>query len=140
MRGYFLTNMYLSPIQCGIQSAHCIHEMFVTYATCNLAPDARSILWSWAEEHKTMIVLNGGTSDDLQEVFDFLMRGPGGYPYEKFYEPGIDGALTCVGVILNEHMINLIGWERDDGTNVDPLTCTKYERELAERLAHLPLA
>ena len=110
MRGYFLTNMYLSPIQCGIQAAHCMHDMFVTYnRNQNMGYSfATELLWTWAKDHKTMIVLNGGTSDDLREVFDFMMKNEDihqDYPFEQFREPGIDGGLTCVGVVLNQRMI-----------------------------------
>ena len=104
MRGYFLTNMYLSPIQCGIQAAHCMHDMFVTYKRFN--NEASDKLWTWAEHHKTMIVLNGGTDEDLQAVYDFMMKNIEDYPFELFHEPGIGNALTCVGVVFNEHMID----------------------------------
>ncbi len=56
MRGYFLTNMYLSSIQHGIQAAHCLQEINNNFP-------GNEILTDWAENHKTMYVLNGGTSE-----------------------------------------------------------------------------
>ncbi len=125
MRGYFLTNMYLSPIQCGIQSAHCMHDMFVTYSRARTHWDfASELLWTWAKDHKTMIVLNGGTSDDLREIFDFMMQNIEEYPFEQFREPGIDGALTCIGVVFNERMIEGMKYVRENPHNE---TCCVYK-------------
>lgn len=120
MRAYFLTNMYLSPIQRGIQSAHCLHDMFVTYGRDE--GGATSLLWTWSSAHKTMIVLNGGTSEDLQELFDFLMNDRNDlfeYPFGNFHEPGIGGALTCVGIVLNQHMVDAINYARS-GEVINP--------------------
>jgi hypothetical protein len=106
--------MYLSPIQCGIQSAHCIHDMFNKYIP-EPSPDvhATSAAWNvlneWSREHKTMIVLNGGTSEDLNEVFQSLWAvGLVDLPFQAFYEPGIGDALTCVGVILTTRMVEAV--------------------------------
>ena len=142
MRGYFLTNMYLSPIQRGIQSAHCIHDMYETYLGTGRFQPGAELLHTWAQDHKTMIVLNGGTSDELQAMFDFLMRNIEDYPFEKFNEPGIGGALTCVGIILTQRMVELISWIRDDAILSDDVA-TGYsddERALATMLAYKPLA
>jgi hypothetical protein len=68
------------------------------------------ILQEWAAHHKTMIVLNGGTSEDLLYVFRFLLDRPElRLPFEKFNEPGIDNALTCIGVVLDENMMECMG-------------------------------
>lgn len=140
MRGYFLTNMYLSPIQRGIQAAHCMHDMFVTYSYHTTTP-AYDKLWEWAESHKTMIVLHGGTSEDLNDVFTLLMNNIEDYPFEKFHEPGIGGALTCVGVVLDERMLDLIKWTRgDNDVDIYVNNYTVAETALADLIARLPLA
>ena len=66
MRAYFFTNRYLSSIQHGIQTAHCVAELFVKYnheVFSNTVQDGQ--LYSWAENDKTIIVLNGGSNEDL---------------------------------------------------------------------------
>lgn len=142
MRGYFLTNMYLSPIQRGIQSAHCLHDMFVTYRPHSEQP-AADLLWKWAEHEKTMIVLNGGTSEELEEFFDFLMKHEEDYPFEKFQEPGIGNAITCVGIILSDRMVELVKHYRDNESgdlSHLPLYSHSTELVIAKRIASLPLA
>jgi hypothetical protein len=104
MRAYFFGNMYLSSIQQGIQAAHATHELFTKWNQPSLA---RSNLLEWAENHKTMILLNGGYAATIQELVDFLAeQGDHSvtYPYAPFYEEeaSLNGALTTVGVILPE--------------------------------------
>jgi hypothetical protein len=98
MRAYFFTNMYLSSIQHGIQSLHCLQEINTKYQ------NESSILTDWAENHKTVIVLNGGPSEKLHAIKHLFEDDNNTYPWGYFIEPSIDNALTCVGIILPESM------------------------------------
>jgi len=102
MRGYFWGNMYLSSIQQGIQSAHCLGDMFVKYQ--NSVDADIDILYDWAENHKTMILLNGGYSETLRVLLEMFNDKRNPYPFTSFNEgkDALDGALTCVGIILPE--------------------------------------
>ena len=104
MRAYFFVNMYLSSIQNGLQSAHCISEMFVKY--CNLVCNETSILLEWANNNKTIIILNGGYSENLQSIIQLLDTPSNLYPWATFNEgfDALNGALTCVGIILPHHI------------------------------------
>lgn len=102
MRAYFFGNMYLSSIQQGIQAAHATHDMFVAYRD---RPGAASdFLWEWATNHKTMILLNGGYAETIQELVDFFMLDGNPYPWSDFREEeaSLNGALTTVGIVLPE--------------------------------------
>lgn len=104
MRGYFWGNMYLSSIQQGIQSAHCMSEMFIKYQyTSSPHP---LILSDWASHHKTMILLNGGYSETLRTLLTMFRKDSNPYPFASFNEgqDALDGALTCVGIILPERI------------------------------------
>lgn len=110
MRAYFFGNLYLSSIQQGIQSAHCVAEMFTKYQYVNENVDNISQkcahLYNWANDHKTMILLNGGYSENLQIICDLFNDEFNSYPWASFHE-GVDalnGALTCVGIILPERV------------------------------------
>lgn len=100
-RFYSFTNMYLSSIQKGIQTAHAVSEMSKTVYPTNIANDAYS---NWAKFDKTIIVLNGGNQAMLQMLYDFAV--PFGkrfdLPVVKFHEDeqSLNGALTAVGIIL----------------------------------------
>jgi len=109
MRAYFFGNMYLSSIQQGIQAAHVTHELFNKYSTVSGA-DGLSILghsdtlFSWSLSHKTMILLNGGYSENLREIIALFDTPENPYPWAHFNEgeDSLDGALTSVGIVLPE--------------------------------------
>lgn len=115
MRAYFFGNMYLSSIQQGIQAAHVVAEMFVKYNNINRnmaeMPDYSSanckqwdILNHWAAEYKTMVLLNAGYGQEIHSLIEFFQRKENPLPWAYFHEgkDALDGALTCVGIILPE--------------------------------------
>lgn len=104
MRAYFFGNMYLSSIQQGIQSAHVVAEMFTIYNARHLDGTKVNSLYDWAENHKTMILLNAGYSTTIRELVNFFMNVENPYPWAKFNEgqDALDGALTCAGIVLPE--------------------------------------
>lgn len=103
LRLYTFCNFYLSSIQQGIQSAHVVHSLFIKYPAAEINP----ILWDWAENDKTMIVLNGGAHADisqgysLAESLSLTHRGVP-LPLEYFREDdySLGGILTCWGIVL----------------------------------------
>lgn len=103
MRAYFFGNMYLSSIQQGIQAAHVVHELFLKYPR-----SAENIqthhLYGWAENHKTMILLNGGYAEALEDLHAFFESPSNPYPFTWFHEEkaSLNGALTSVGIVLPE--------------------------------------
>lgn len=110
--------MYLSPIQLGIQTAHVVSELFVRY--CNPSSH-RVMLHNWAEEFKTIIVLNGGNQANLKEILLFLCEPDNPYPYTHFCEDeqSLNNALTCVGIVIPEYVyeaaseIRSLKWDID---------------------------
>lgn len=103
LRLYTFCNFYLSSIQQGIQSAHVVHSLFVKYPSF----ESNSILWDWAQNDKTMIVLNGGAFADINQSFlttsalnlnhhNVLL------PFERFSEDdySLGGIMTCWGIVL----------------------------------------
>jgi len=102
MRYYGFSNLYISSIQHGIQNAHTIADMFTKYQ--NSTDDDIDLLYDWAENHKTMILLNGGYSETLRGLLEMFNDKKNPYPFASFNEgeDALDGALTCVGIILPE--------------------------------------
>lgn len=105
MRFYGFGNYYLSSLQQGLQAAHCVADMFMKY---EYSEDdvllRRNVLLEWARQHKTMVLLNGGNSSELHDLYNFLNDYNNPYPYVRFYEDeqSLNCALTYVGVILPE--------------------------------------
>lgn len=122
MRLYTFTNMYLSPIQRGIQSAHVTHDLFVKYNE-HIDFEMNNILFDWAKNHKTMIVLNGGYSSTLFELIDLFDDPRNPYPFEKFHEAeeSLGGALTCVGIVLPEKIYEMSAMIRSDPALLEDL-------------------
>jgi hypothetical protein len=107
MRAYFFGNMYLSSIQQGIQALHCTSEMFVKYQLPpddSLMFDVSDHLYDWAREHKTVVLLNAGYSSTIRDIQAFMMDNDNHYPWAVFHEgdDALDGALTCLGIVLPE--------------------------------------
>jgi len=105
MRAYFFGNMYLSSIQQGIQAAHVVAEMFCRYnKSSNIL--ATNMLHDWARYHKTMILLNAGYSTSIRSLIDMFESADNPYPWAFFREgdDALDGALTCIGIILPEFL------------------------------------
>lgn len=103
LRLYTFCNFYLSSIQQGIQSAHVVHSLFVKYPTV----ESNSILWDWAQNDKTMIVLNGGAHDDIVQSFQAasalnLNHHNVLLPLESFSEDAysLGGIMTCWGIVV----------------------------------------
>jgi hypothetical protein len=111
MRAYFFGNMYLSSIQQGIQSQHCTADMFVRYQGEGVKKD---ILFDWATNHKTSILLNAGFSSEIRDLFQMFNSGTNPYPWEGFCEgeDALDSAMTCIGIILPERIYNLAAMVR----------------------------
>lgn len=100
MRAYFFGNYYLSAIQQGIQSTHCIVEIQqkyrVTSCSCILQYE------EWARKHKTVVLLNGGNQADLIDLYTFLQHSSNLFPFGFFKEDeqSLNSCVTCVGIIL----------------------------------------
>ncbi len=101
MKAYFLGNSILSDKQHGIQATHAMAGMFMKYPW---EVDGSDELFEWAADHKTIIMLNGGTSERLHNLRDFLNEENNPYPHSEFYESDgfADGLITSVCIILPE--------------------------------------
>lgn len=139
-RFYGFGNYYLSSLQQGLQSAHVIGELFVQNRN---DPAKEEIVYDWATNHKTMVLLNGGNSLMLQETFDFFtqLKEVGmPLPFAKFHEDAqsLGGALTYVGMIVPAHIYELASILRMS-TQV-PLEENTWEVTLARKLNEFRLA
>lgn len=103
-RMYCVVNQYIAGIHAGIQSAHAITEIFLDYS--QRRNKASNFLWDWADQDKTVIVLNGGYQSSLQGLCEKLKPLSGTYPWASFCEEqdALNGAMTAVAVVLPEYM------------------------------------
>ena len=111
MRAYFFTNFYLNTISQGIQPAHCIVDMMVHYNQNKPNSFATESLNEWARDHKTIICLNGGAHQDIEEIHqELILIGTClGLPVGSFSEDqySLGGIKTCCGIIVPAPIYNL---------------------------------
>ena len=114
-RFYSFTNMYVSSIQKGIQTAHAVSDMSVSLLTT----DQKAAYDTWALNDKTVIVLNGGNQAMLEVIHSLAIPfgKKHGLPVVKFHEDeqSLNGALTAVGIILSEVAYETAKSLRDGG-------------------------
>jgi hypothetical protein len=165
MRFYGFGNYYLSSLQQSLQAAHVISDISIqSYDSSRQrepgddnVQDARDFAnfeqyYEWARDHKTIVLLNGGNSKDLQELFDFIKAGDHEYPFAKFHEDeqSLGGALTSVGIILPAEIYDTAADDRRLGGMYDPRGSTirrqgrprlnDWQEELVVRLNRYGLA
>lgn len=103
MRLYSFVNYYLSPLQHGLQTAHCVSDMSVRYKH-NTAQHKAYL--DWASKHKTIIICNGGNSAMLEDLHLRLtdLCDEFELPVVKFYEDeqSLNSALTSVAAVMPE--------------------------------------
>ncbi len=133
MRFYAWGNMYLSSIQQGIQSLHCLSEMYVKYrhATNGRLQEVEE----WADHHKTVIVLNAGEMSALEDVLHMMGSDENPYAWSAWRESddALNGALTNVGVILPERMYKAAQEKKKYWRNWENRQkLTEWEIELAD--------
>jgi hypothetical protein len=101
MRLYSFVNYYLSPLQHGLQTAHCVSDMSRTY---KVNTRQAAVYNDWADNHKTIIICNGGNVAMLEDLYTRLIDPTDAFdlPLVKFYEDeqSLSGALTSVATIV----------------------------------------
>ena len=62
------------------------------------------VLYDWAENHKTMICLNGGNLQGLKDIESLFQSEQNIFPWATFYEDemSLGGILTNVCIVLPE--------------------------------------
>lgn len=119
MRCYHFGNFYLSSIQQGIQAAHAQMELFVKYREIcvdydNINPSIEEYeyqqqvddLYDWAENHKTMVCVNGGNLQGLKDIELLFQTDQNKFPWATFYEDemSLGSLLTNVCIVLPEYI------------------------------------
>lgn len=120
-RLYSFSNYYLSSLQKGLQTAHLVEELNLKYTLTgaigwrSLSNDFKTmynILQEWGKYHKTIIILNGGNSENLQSIYDNLLQlgNQLSLPVAKFNEDekSLNNALTCVGIVVPMNLMTYV--------------------------------
>lgn len=103
-RMYGLVPYNLSPIQQGIQFGHAVVEYGLKYFDTKEYKE-------WANECKTFIILNGGTTNNSEEYKGSLNKHADKIwelevPSARFHEPDLGNQLTAVVFLVPEQVYN----------------------------------
>jgi hypothetical protein len=104
LRMYGLVPYNISPIQQGIQFGHAVVDYGLQHGMTEQYLD-------WAQNWKTFIILNGGTTNDNPKWLGTLNQhaqtlGEMNIPTSCFYEPDLGDQLTAVVFIVDERVFN----------------------------------
>jgi len=85
----------------------------------NEEQDAFSILYDWAHNHKTEIMLNPGVSGDLSDIEYLLSDNDNYYPWAVFKEDdySLKGIVTSISIVLTEKIYNMASIVRNSRGN-----------------------
>ena len=115
MKCYVFVNSYLKGIDVGIQAAHAIARLATQ---CSADGDFMDFE-RWEQKHSTIIVLNGGGHDRLEETMNFLTDNEGGAglwdeEVGVFREPGLNNTFTAVAIVANETVCAIMQELKED--------------------------
>lgn len=96
-RMYCFVERHLSPIDKGIQAAHSIVEYSKEYGNY-------PSYYRWANYDKTIILLNGGNINDLDDICKELNEWK--IKYTLFKEEDLGGIVTSVAVLVDDRVFD----------------------------------
>lgn len=116
LRMYGLVPYNVSEIQKGIQFGHAVVE-YGQMAKREMSPAVSSLYNDWADNWKTFIILNGGTSNHSQNRYQegefagsmeahLATLDEIGIPNAAFYEPDLNDMLSAICFIVDERVFN----------------------------------
>lgn len=98
---YCLVLRQLSPIQKGVQSVHACLEYVNKYGKTQEYQD-------YFNNDKTLIMLDGGTAPELEEIMLFLENSD--INAEYFTEPDLNNCITAICFLANERVWNKLSY------------------------------
>lgn len=145
MRAISLTNSWLSGIQKGLQTGHSLVELSQLVKNYN-SDHPQNLFDTWANDHKTLIVLDGGSHQDLWEFYDFLFMNRHEFDENLIFahfaedEESLNGAMTAVVMVLSDKYEAVL--EKYRAREIDHRSglFSEEELELFERLSSYRLA
>jgi hypothetical protein len=130
LRMYGLVNYQLTGIQKGIQFLHGVVEY--SQMANRIGGETLSIYNDWADNHKTVILLNGGTTNDRINLNGLpfgtlnqhvLKLKEMKIDFATFQEPDLGDQLTCISFIVDERIFNKKDYpDLDDFIKLNHLT------------------
>lgn len=153
-RMYHLTMYNISPIQQGIQSYHSGIEYALKYGR-----DKEFL--QWAKKDKVVIILNGGTSNNIgEDVWGTAYTGSmenhaialkkGRIKHTKFQEPDLNNSVSAIAFLVDERVWDTVKYPAPVGhqlcepgmsvpsrDSIDRITYEFYKKRYGAQVAFL---
>lgn len=100
---YAIVLRQLDGINSGIQAAHGVCE----YIWKHLGDED---LHQWLQEDKTLVVLNGGGSQEMEETKRLFLES--GIKFETFEEEDLGNLTTCIALLADERVWDQETWPK----------------------------
>lgn len=120
-RMYVLSERHLSPVQKAIQGAHALVEYQLEHGDTDEYKQ-------WSKNDKTLIVLDGGNYDDMEN--DIVTLKDLGYKLSTFCEPDMNNMRTSYALIADERV-----WDKEKYPDImmnDAILFVKTDDEICE--------
>lgn len=132
LRMYGLTSYQLTGIQKGIQFLHGVVEY--SQMINRVGGASLDIYNDWANNHKTVILLNGGTTNLSDEKPGTLNQHlqtlkDNGIFCAEFHEPDLGSQLTGIVFLVDERVFNRTKYPDFEPSALAALNMWKYKRE-----------
>lgn len=100
---YAIVLRQLDGINSGIQAAHGVCEYIWKHI-------GASDLHQWLQEDKTLVVLNGGGSQEMEETKRLFLES--GIKFETFEEEDLGNLTTCIALLADERVWDQETWPK----------------------------
>jgi len=142
LRAYFFVPYNISEMQCGIQGIHTAFRYGRKFAE-------DETLKNFVDNHETVIMLNGGTTNDERDFEGFVagtlnqigdQLSEKNIPFTYFIEPDLNHALTALCFLADERVFNKKDYPdlSDYLYGLHPFTSTDMENG-THKIASIPL-
>jgi hypothetical protein len=106
----FVAGLYLSPLQCGLQSVHVCSELYAHHICYIGEPSSKmDVFDAWAQGagNKTVVICNARTSQGVKDTYKHLRAAGDRFnlPAVIFYEDeeSLGRAATATGIIVPDY-------------------------------------
>ena len=145
-RMYGLVPYNISPIQQGIQFGHAVQEYnnIARKSDMHVKPGDSNYhgFYDWADNDKTFIILNGGTTNNNEESLGTLNYAESelyslGIQIATFHEPDLGDQLTAIVFLVDEHIYDYAKYPTYDFMRDEVSEFEYYETLFGKEYEHI---
>lgn len=132
---YVLVERHLSPIDKGIQACHAVADYGLILQKTKDFEEQRNYL-KWVKSDKTLVLLNGGTAIELDEIYKQLKKK--NIICTCFKEPDMNNMTTAIAILVDERVYDkekypdYVEWKNPSDQFMDILLYAGTENKIGQ--------